>query len=182
MVQAGETVHLDGSGSTDNIGVAMASWDFDSSDGFQQDAIGLIASHVYGVEGTYFVTLNVTDEAGNSAVDTLEVDVTEVSTQPTATFQVVMSEEEIVRKQASSIRVSATVTVLVDGVPLSDAIVSGDWSGDLHQTMIGTTSSDGEVVFVTRWVKNADTLTLTLTGVQKNGVNYVLAGETSFGI
>jgi hypothetical protein len=181
MVQAGEIVYLDGSGSTDNIGVAMASWDFDSSDGVQQDAIGLTASHVYGVEGTYFVTLNVTDEAGNSAVDTLEVNVTEVPTQPTATFQVVMSEEEIVRKQASSIRVSATVTVLLDGVPLSDATVSGDWSGDLHQTMIGATSSDGKVVFVTRWVKNADTLTLTLTSVQKNGVNYVLAGETSFG-
>jgi hypothetical protein len=93
-----------------------------------------------------------------------------------------MSKDEIVRKQSSSVRVTATVTVLVDGVPLSDATVSGDWNGDLHQTMIGTTSSDGEVVFVTRWVKNADTLTLTLTGVQKNGVNYVLAGETSFGI
>jgi len=76
-IPAGKTTNLDGSESTDNIGIVNYSWDFDSNNGIQEDATGMTASHLYAVKGTYTITLTVTDETGNSNTDTLEVHVTE---------------------------------------------------------------------------------------------------------
>ncbi|MHB9287018.1 PKD domain-containing protein [Halobacteriales archaeon Cl-PHB] len=68
-VQPGETVTLDGSASTDDIGIASYEWDF----GDDATDVGEVVTHVYADPGTYTVTLTVTDGVGNNDSDTLTV-------------------------------------------------------------------------------------------------------------
>jgi plastocyanin len=84
---AGVSVSFDGSGSSDNVGITSYQWDFDASDGIQEDARGVTASHTYSTAGTYTVTLTVDDAAGNGPVsDTLTVTVEESTGTITGTF------------------------------------------------------------------------------------------------
>jgi PKD repeat protein len=71
----GETANFDGAASTDNVGVVSYEWAFGDGD----TASGVTASHQYASAGTYTVTLNVSDLAGNDDTDTAEVEV-EVAT------------------------------------------------------------------------------------------------------
>jgi hypothetical protein len=59
--------------------IVSYSWDFDSSDGIQEDATGPTPTHVYGDNGIYTVTLTVTDGDGLSATDTMLVTVSNVA-------------------------------------------------------------------------------------------------------
>ena len=64
-------VILNGSASWDNIAIISYEWDFgDGSNGS-----GITIGHTYKTSGVYTVTLNVTDLAGNSAVDTVTITV-----------------------------------------------------------------------------------------------------------
>ena len=74
-VTTGDSITFDGSASTDDNGITSYVWDFNASDGLQQDAIGATVSHVYGIVGTYTVTLTVTDGDGNTDSDTAIVTV-----------------------------------------------------------------------------------------------------------
>ncbi|UCF08484.1 MAG: PKD domain-containing protein [Thermoplasmata archaeon] len=79
-------VTFNASGSSDNVGIVRYAWDFDSADGLDwgsPDYIGPIPSTIYSQPGEYIVTLNVTDSAGNWAMDTLNITVVDV-TLPTA--------------------------------------------------------------------------------------------------
>jgi PKD repeat protein len=61
----GELVTFDGTGSSDDGTIVAYAWDFgDGSSGS-----GEVTDHVYGAEGTYTVTLTVTDNDGNTASD-----------------------------------------------------------------------------------------------------------------
>ena len=62
---------LDGSGSTDNVGITSYTWTF----GDGQTAIGQTVTHAYADPGIYTVTLTVTDAAGNTDTDTVTVTV-----------------------------------------------------------------------------------------------------------
>ncbi|WP_135610697.1 sugar-binding protein [Methanococcoides sp. AM1] len=73
-VSVDEAVTLDGSASTDDVGITSYKWDFDNSNGIQQDATGVVVQHSYSSAGTYTATLTVTD--GDSEVDTDTVLVT----------------------------------------------------------------------------------------------------------
>jgi len=81
------TVSVDGSGSSDPDG-SITSYDWDFGDG--ATATGQTASHTYGAEGTYTVTLTVTDDAGATGSDAQDVSVSEATTNeaPTADFTV----------------------------------------------------------------------------------------------
>ncbi|MEM1554534.1 MAG: PQQ-binding-like beta-propeller repeat protein [Thermoproteota archaeon] len=72
-VNVGDTVILDASMSTDNIGIASYEWDF----GDGGSGIGVKATHVYKKAGTYTVTLTVRDQAGNIGVHSVTVTVVE---------------------------------------------------------------------------------------------------------
>ncbi len=77
-VSTGEIVTLDGSASTDDVGIISYTWDFDDSDGLQKDVIGIVVQHSYGSAGTYTATLTVTDAEGEIDSDTVLVTVQEI--------------------------------------------------------------------------------------------------------
>ena len=73
-VNEAETALFDGSGCTDNIGVASWVWSF--NDGLNSITLfGRNPSWIFTVPGTYQVTLNASDAAGNWALDTMTVTV-----------------------------------------------------------------------------------------------------------
>jgi len=59
---AGVPITFNGSASSDPDGNPLTyAWDFDASDGIQVDAVGVIATHAYAVDGLYVASLTVTD-------------------------------------------------------------------------------------------------------------------------
>ncbi len=79
-VDEDEMVYFDGGGSTDNVGIAWYNWTF--GDGSQDFGSNIATSHAYTNAGSYIVTLNVSDAAGNWATDTCLVFVSNIA--PTA--------------------------------------------------------------------------------------------------
>ncbi len=75
LVYAGDTVYFDGSGSTDDNGIQLYEWDFES-DGIY-DVTGITASHIYTAAGNYTVTLRVTDTINQIDTDMATVVVNE---------------------------------------------------------------------------------------------------------
>src|SRR3989449_3189870 len=70
-VDQGVSLTLDGSVSTDNLGIATYSWDF----GDGTSAVGPSVSHAYPRPGTYMPVLMVTDRSGNSGTASLTITV-----------------------------------------------------------------------------------------------------------
>ena len=73
-VDLDDTVRLDGSASTDNVGVASWTWTFNYNQE-EQELAGADPSFTFQLRGTYVVTLTVSDEAGNTHQDTVSVTV-----------------------------------------------------------------------------------------------------------
>jgi len=72
VVQVNATVHFDGTGSRDNVGVTTWSWTFEY-DGAIVSLSGPVPNHTFTIPGTYLVGLRVTDAASNKASDTMMV-------------------------------------------------------------------------------------------------------------
>ena len=62
-VRPDEQIKFDGTLSTDNVGITAYTWDFGDN---TATASGSTASHAYSDEGSYTVTLTVTDAEGNA--------------------------------------------------------------------------------------------------------------------
>ncbi|MFH1318263.1 MAG: SpvB/TcaC N-terminal domain-containing protein [Candidatus Omnitrophota bacterium] len=85
----GERVVFDNSYASDNVGVDTTLWDFGTQgtsygahNGVPYVDFGSGVEHTYEELGTFTVTLTVTDTAGNTANDTLRVEVTEQNILP----------------------------------------------------------------------------------------------------
>jgi hypothetical protein len=59
-----------------------------------------------------------------------------------------------------------------DGANVSGAMVTGDWSGAVSETVMGSTGSDGKVTLESSAVKNGGTFTFTVTDVSKADYTY----------
>jgi len=89
VAEAFENVHLDegtqltfdGSGSTDNVGITNWTWTF--FDDGELVLYGVRPDYVFNSPGSYVVTLNVTDDAGNWDTDVIIVEVNDI-TSPVA--------------------------------------------------------------------------------------------------
>jgi hypothetical protein len=68
-----------------------------------------------------------------------------------------------------------------DGANVSGAMVTGDWSGAVTGTNMGSTGADGKVTLESSTVKNGGTFTFTVTDVSKADYTYnpALNVETS---
>jgi PKD repeat protein len=77
VVNEDTLVTLDGSPSTDNVGVTNYTWTF--LDGSLQTLTGVAPTYTFATPGVYSVTLNVTDAAGNWATDTIAITVTDIT-------------------------------------------------------------------------------------------------------
>jgi len=76
-VYVGDTVTFNASGSTDNVGIFNYTWSFQS--GGPRVYYSGAFDFVFDGEGSYTITLNVTDAAGNWALDTMVVTVMNAS-------------------------------------------------------------------------------------------------------
>jgi len=79
VTTVGQKVYFGGDRSTDDRGLVSYSWDFDSSNGMQADALGMYVSTTFDAAKTYTVTLTVTDTGGQKSSDTVTVQVNPVN-------------------------------------------------------------------------------------------------------
>ena len=73
IINQGEAVNLNGSGSSDNVGVTGYNWTFE--DDGPQEIHGMNVTYIFRNAGTFDITLNVSDAAGNWDEDTVIVEV-----------------------------------------------------------------------------------------------------------
>ncbi len=79
-VIAGSIVFFDGSESTDNVDVVNYTWTFDYEG--EMRLSGIESSHRFDIPGEYVVTLNVSDTAGNWALNSFNLTVKEEVIEP----------------------------------------------------------------------------------------------------
>ncbi|WP_321420773.1 disaggregatase related repeat-containing protein [uncultured Methanomethylovorans sp.] len=105
-VTTGSTVSFDGSGSTDDNGIVLYSWDFDDS----TTSTGVSPQHAYATAGTYTVNLTVTDTIGQKDSDTMQVVVTEPTT-PTGSASAVGVADNRLRQKTPTTVFSTTTYI-----------------------------------------------------------------------
>jgi PKD repeat protein len=126
-VNQGQEVELDASRSTDNVGVKGAVWTFEY-EGETRELFGTTTSFIFNEPGTYIVTVNVSDSAGNWDTDELEIRVIDI-TPPVA-------------NAGSDIDIDQHGTAALDGSGSMDnvAIISWTWTfkyDDQNKTLEG---------------------------------------------
>jgi PKD repeat protein len=170
------TCTFDASGSSDDHGIASYGWTFgDTSSGS-----GVTVAHTYGAEGTYQVTLTVTDTTGQ--VDVVSHSVTVTAAPPPPPPDQVMHVASLTATSAPR-KGGWTATVVVSiqdaaskGVP--SATVSGTWSSGGSAGC--TTDSLGSCSFTTNMNKKTNTATYTIGDVTASGYTWdVAAGPTT---
>jgi len=132
---------LDGSGSTDNVGVTSYIWTF--TDVTLKTLTGDKPTYTFSNPGVFTVALNVTDAAGNWATDTVVITVLDV-TDPAANAG-----------QDQTVNVGETVTFDAGSSTDNVGVVSYDWDFGDETFGIGRTA--------THEYTNAGTYTVTLT-------------------
>lgn len=131
----GERIILDGTGSSDPGGEQLRyAWDLDE-DGVFDDATGPTPDHAWGddpPDGALQVALEVTDEAGQRAVATAQVNLTNVA--PTQTLDVASREDEGAAVEAAG--------VVTDPGWLDELTVTIDWGDGRNSEVSGTRESE----------------------------------------
>jgi PKD repeat protein len=144
--------------STDPDGTIVA-WDWDFGDGntsTQQNPI-----HTYAADGTYTVTLTVTDndsltDSTNKPVTVsgpvVEIYVYDITQTPTTTGR--------------NYKSNATITIWdTNNNPVANATVYITWSGVVSGSASGVTAADGTVTFVSDKLKSTGPFTITVDNV-----------------
>jgi PKD repeat protein len=135
------SITLDGSASSDNIGITAYTWTF--TDVTIKTLTGPKPTYTFNTPGVYTITLNVTDAAGNWATDTVVITVLDV-TKPVANAG-----------QDQTVNVGTTVTFDAGGSTDNVGVVAYEW--DFGDGTTGTGKS------ATHAYTNPGTYTVTLT-------------------
>ena len=100
-----ETVTFDASLSSDSNGIVNYTWSFKLTGDDQVFLYGNITSFYFNITGDFHVTLTVTDVAGNSATDTLLVNVTIIPKRP-----IIKWSEPVSNSLNVSVKIAVTFT------------------------------------------------------------------------
>jgi len=128
-INQGDTLHLNGDGSHDNVGIVNYTWTFDY-DGKAWSLFGVNFEFVFDVPGEYEIRLAVRDKAGNEGADNLTARVNDVS-QPTAsgTFN-----DKPIENEREYVVIQGTLCVLNAGNSTDNAgIESLTWTIEIEQ-------------------------------------------------
>ncbi len=153
-----ETVILDGSASTDNVGITSCTWRFNTG-GQDRELPGLVATFAFEDAGTYIVTLTVTDASGNSDSDTLEVTVLD-TTPPVA-------------DPGEDVTVDQHATVTLDGSGSRDNVGVESWRWSFEHDG-GPVTLEGSVVFFDFDLAGEYVVELTVTDARGNSASGIV--------
>jgi YD repeat-containing protein len=150
QVSPGDSVHFDGSGSSDPEGgaITLYEWDFDGNGSYDASGASPTIDHVYTLAGSYAARLRVTDPDGGTGTKSVAV--------------VVANVLPVARLTISPNPVTAGQSVLLDGSTSSDAdgsVVRYDWDLDGNGTFETTTNGTSSLATV---YPNASTVSVGL--------------------
>ncbi|MGD2085350.1 MAG: PKD domain-containing protein [Candidatus Aminicenantes bacterium] len=147
--------------STDPNGASdIVSWNWDFGDG--NTSTEQNPSHTYAAEGTYTVSLTVTDSGGLS--DTTGKNVTVTDCPTVEIFVNDITQTPIIKGR--NYESSAVVTIWdTNNNPVADATVYITWSGVVGGTDSGVTAADGTVTFVSDKLKSNGPFIITVDNV-----------------
>jgi PKD repeat protein len=141
------------------------SWDFgDGSSGS-----GAIIDHTYSSDGIYTARLTVTDNAGASAWDSVQIN---VDPDPTRLIYVENIEMSLASVPGGTVAEAHVTIVDLDGYLRPGTVVTGTRSGPKSSTVIETTGSDGTVKLTSLKAKGTFTYTFTVTDLSAEGYTY----------
>lgn len=169
---------FDASGSTDSDGI-ITSYVWDFGDGTQASG-SAGAEHVYVAAGTYTAKVTVTDDDGASSTASVVV---VVAAPPVAqTLHLSVATVSVSFVKVSGGKVARAVVRVVDSssrLPVSGAVVTGEFSGVVTGMRSGVTGSDGVASIDSAVVKKSGTVRFAVTQVSKTGWIYdPVAGAT----
>jgi PKD repeat protein len=158
-------VSFSSTGSYDPDGT-LAAYDWDFGDGTTSTVANPVKS--YATPGTYTASLVVVDNSGLSSVaDTVVIVVQSNNVVYVGNLTMTLS--------STRQGYSATATVTVrnqSGALVSNATVTGQWSGLTTGTASKTTNRSGNAAFTSSRTKNRGTFTFTVTGITLSGHTY----------
>jgi PKD repeat protein len=151
LVDQGQTVTLDGTGSSDNVRITSWNWTIVLGDEVT-NFTGSRTSFTFAAAGVYTITLNVTDEAGNWATDAFTITVRD-TTDPDAVA-------------GEDLEVDQDTPMTFDGTASSDnvGIISYTWTFEEHGSTVTLTGPEPSYTF-----ESFGTYTVTLTVVDASG-------------
>ena len=175
--KVGETVTFDSSASFDFDGTIVAtSWDFDG-DG-NADSTDVVATHVFSAAGTYHVTLKVTDDAGTTDSQVLDVQVAPAPSSAVPTTPPVATRPPIADFSYTPVAPIAGQAVAFNAAPSVDfdgALVRFAWDFDGD----GTPDAEGIAAQWTFAVAGSYDVTLIVTDAQGSSDSVTYAVDIS---
>ncbi len=167
-VSGSQLIQIDATDPEDALGTLAVEWSIDGGAWKTASYNGLTAYYeatwdtTAAAEGSHTINARAADSMGNVTANSVGVTVDNIVT---STMHVGDIDG---RAKLKGKKWQAYVTVLIHDdaeSPLSNAIVTGTWSGSFGGTASGTTGSDGSVTFATSSISNGDNVTFTVDTV-----------------